>query len=577
MNYRDASATAEFLKARDLLLHRRDDYEAAYAQFAWPRLETFNWALDWFDRIAVDNRQPALIVVDDDGPVTVSYAELSERSNRVANWLRRQGVGRGDRLLLMLDNQVATWEILLAAMKLAAVVLPTYLTAAAADLADRMHRGRVRHVITSSARTDAFAALPAGVTRICVGDETPGWLSYRDAYAEPAVFRPDALTRADDLLFLYFTSGTTSRPKLVAHTHTSYPVGHLSGMYWNGLLPGDVHLNVSAPGWAKHAWSSFFGPFNAGATVLSVNTGGSATALLDALVVHRVTSFCAPPTVWRLLIQQELARWPVTVREVCSVGEPLNAEVIERVRQAWGRTVRDGYGQSETTAQIGNPPGFPLRPGAMGVPLPGYHIALVDPRGGGLASEGEICVDLSRRPVGVMTGYLDDPEKNAATFAGGYYHTGDIAYRDEAGYLTYVGRTDDVFKSYDHRISPFELESLLIEHEAVAEAAIVPSPDPVGLVVPKAYVALRAGSAPSAETARSILTYARENLAPHQWIRMVEFATLPKTSSGKIRRAELRSREQDRDGEHRARLSRSEYLAEELFADDRSAPTAPGL
>lgn len=577
MDYRNAAATAEFLKARDLLLNLRDDYEAAYAQFTWPQLETFNWALDWFDRIAVDNRQPALIVAGDNWPVTVSYAELSERSNRVANWLRRHGVRRGDRVLLMLDNQVATWEILLAAMKLGAVVLPTYLSASAADLADRMQRGRVRHVITTSARTDAFASVPAEVTRFCVGDETAGWLCYDDAYAEEAVFRPDAPTRGDELLFLYFTSGTTSRPKLVAHTHTSYPVGHLSGMYWNGLLPGDVHLNVSAPGWAKHAWSSFFGPFNAGATVLSVNTGGSPTALLDALVVHQVNSFCAPPTVWRLLIQQELARWPVTVREVCSVGEPLNAEVIEQVRQAWGRTVRDGYGQSETTAQIGNPPGFPLRPGAMGVPLPGYDIALVDPQTGRPDSEGEICVDLSRRPVGVMTGYLDDPEKNAATFANGYYHTGDIAFRDADGYLTYIGRNDDVFKSYDHRISPFELESLLIEHDAVAEAAIVPSPDPVGLVVPKAYVTLRAGMQPSAETARSILSYARENLAPHQWIRMVEFAALPKTTSGKIRRAELRSQEQRRGEEEPVPLPRSEYRAEDLFADDQSVPTAPGL
>ncbi len=578
MTATSAAATEEFLAARDLLIDLRTDHEAAAARFRWPRPAEFNWALDWFDRIAVGNSRPALVIVTAQGQTTLSYAELAERSSRAANWLLARGVRRGERILLMLDNRPATWEIVLAAMKIGAVVIPTYTTASAADLADRVERGEVSHVITSAEHTDAFAGLAPTVSRICAGDDVTGWLRYEDAYTHSRRFRPRVATRSDEQLFLYFTSGTTSRPKLVAHTHASYPIGHLSGMYWNGLRPGDVHLNVSAPGWAKHAWSSFFGPFNAEATVLSVHApGGSVEPMLEALVRHRASTFCAPPTVWRMLIQHDLRRWRVGLREVCSVGEPLNPEVIERVRRAWGLTVRDGYGQTETTAQIGNTAGLAVKPGSMGKPLPGYQVVLVDPASGRPAAEGEICVDLSSRPAGIMTGYLGDFDKTSRTFAGGYYHTGDVGYRDEDGYITYVGRTDDVFKSYDHRISPFELESRLLEHEAVAEAAVVPSPDPVGLVVPKAYVSLRIGRAASPETARSILAHARAALAPHQWIRLIEFGALPKTTSGKIRRAELRAQERQRDGDPAQRSATNEYRAEELFEEEPMAPVAPGL
>ncbi|HEX6354170.1 AMP-binding protein [Actinophytocola sp.] len=561
------TATERFRQARDLLLDLRGDHEAARARFEWPQLSEFNWALDWLDHVARDNNQPALRVVGKEADRTVSYAELSERSSRVANWLRANGIQRGDRVLMMLDNDVTVWEAVLAAMKIGAVVIPTFTTVSADDLADRVRRGAVKHVITMDLFTDSFAELPGHVTRICVGERVAGWLRYDEAYLEPALFTPDAPTMADDPLFLYFTSGTTSRPKLVQHTHVSYPVGHLSGMYWNGVRPGDVHLNVSAPGWAKHAWSSFFVPLNAEATVVSLNNAGP-TDLLDQLVKQDVSTFCAPPTVWRMLIQHDLGQWPVTLREAGSVGEPLNPEVVEQVRQAWGITVRDGYGQTETTAQIGNTPGLPVKPGSMGKPLPGYDIVLVDPNTGEPADEGEICVRLSERSLGVMPGYLDDPEKNAKTFAGGYYHTGDIGHRDSDGYIFYVGRTDDVFKSYDHRVSPFELESVLLEHESVAEAAVIPAPDPIGMFVPKAYVSLTRDGEPSVATAKSILTHCRDNLAPHKWIRRLEFAALPKTTSGKIRRAELRAR--DREG-----TEGTEYLAEELLG--ATGPSAPGL
>jgi acetyl-CoA synthetase len=345
---------------------------------------------------------------------------------------------------------------------------------------------------------------------------------------------------------LYFTSGTTAKPKLVEHSHASYPVGHLSTMYWLGLKPGDVHLNLSSPGWAKHAWSCMFAPWNAQSCVLGYQFERfDAGRLLDQIARCSVTTFCAPPTVWRMLIQQDLRRWPVALREVMSAGEPLNPEVIDRVRDAWKLTIRDGFGQTETTAVVGNPPGQPVKSGSMGRPLPGYRIALLDVDGHP-SSEGEICIELSTRPVGLMNGYRDDADQAATATRGGFYHTGDVASRDAQGYLTYVGRMDDVFKSSDYRISPFELESVLIEHAAVAEAAVVPSPDPVRLHVPKAFVVLAPGFEANAEMARSILQHVRERVSPYKRVRRIEFRELPKTISGKIRRAELRRIESQR-------------------------------
>jgi acetyl-CoA synthetase len=404
--------------------------------------------------------------------------------------------------------------------------------------------------VVRSADAGKFDGVPGSYSRIAVGEPVDGWLPYGDAYQAPEQFAPDGPTQSTDTLLLYFTSGTTARAKLVEHTHASYPVGHLSTMYWLGLKPGDVHLNLSSPGWAKHAWSNFFAPWLAEATVAIFNYERfDARALLDVIATRGITTFCAPPTVWRMLIQADLGSVTTQLREVVGAGEPLNPEIIERVKQAWGLTLRDGYGQTETTAQIGNTPGQLLKPGSMGRPLPGYEVVLVDPATGQTGDEGEICLDLSQRPLGLMVGYRDDDERTADAMSGGYYHTGDVATRDADGYITYVGRTDDVFKASDYRISPFELESVLIEHEAVAEAAVVPSPDPLRLAVPKAFVVLAAGFEPNRETALSILRHSREHLAPYKRIRRIEFAELPKTISGKIRRVELRTgEERDQSG-----------------------------
>jgi acetyl-CoA synthetase len=540
------SATTDFQQARDFLLALRDDYDAAYRGFHWPRLDEFNWALDWFDPLAHSNRAPALWIVEESGAQRqLSFAEMAESSARVASWLRAQGVRRGDRILIMLGNEVALWQIMLAAIKLGAVIIPATTLLAADDLRDRVGRGQVRHVIAGAAYADKFAAVPGGYTRIAVGAPVAGWQRFEEASTASAEYTPAAPTRATDPLLLYFTSGTTSKPKLVLHTHQSYPIGHLSTMYWIGLRPGDVHLNISSPGWAKHAWSCFFAPWNAGACVFIYNyTRFNAKALLTVLGQCGVTSLCAPPTVWRMLIQEDLPafRDRLTLRELSSAGEPLNPEIIDHVRKAWGITIRDGFGQTETTAQIGNPPGQKLKPGSMGRPLPGYTVVLVDPDDKP-ADEGEICLALDPRPVGLMTDYADDPEKTAEVMRGGLYHTGDVARRDADGYITYVGRADDVFKASDYRISPFELESVLLEHAAVAEAAVVPSPDPVRLAVPKAFVSLCEGYSPGPDLAKDIFAFLRARLAPYKRIRRLEFSDLPKTISGKIRRVDLRGHE----------------------------------
>ena len=350
------------------------------------------------------------------------------------------------------------------------------------------------------------------------------------------------------------------------HSHASYPVGHLTTMYVLGLQPGDVHLNISSPGWAKHAYSCVFAPWNAGAAVFIANQPRfAARGMLDAIAADGVTTLCAPPTVWRMFVQEDLKQWQTRLREVGAAGEPLNPEVIEQVRAAWGLTVRDFYGQTETTVQIGNPPGLTVRPGSMGKAMPGLRIRLLDPDGNE-AADGEVAIALDPPPTGLMLGYQNDdgtiPPRTEPV-----YRTGDVASRDDDGYFTYVGRADDVFKAADYRISPFELESLLIEHASVAEAAVVPAPDPVRTAVPKAFIALAPGWPADRQTALAIFRHIRERAAPYKRIRRIEFAALPKTISGKIRRVELRQRERrlaEQGGAAAAEFREDGFTAEEM-------------
>jgi acetyl-CoA synthetase len=546
-----------FQQARAFLLQHRTDYDKAVAGFRWPDPVDFNWALDWFDAELAGNAdskgRTALWIVDagSNRETKLSFEALSRRSNQVANFLRAQGLRRGDHLLLLLGNVVPLWETMLAAMKLGVVVIPATTLLTTDELRDRLDRGRAKIVVASQDQIAKFAGLGGNdFIRVVAGASKAhdGWLPFEQAADFPDKFVPDGPTRADDPMLLYFTSGTTAKPKLVRHSQRSYPIGGLSTMYWLGLQPGDIHLNISSPGWAKHAWSCLFAPWNAGATVFVVNQPRfDAKGLLATIGRCGVTTLCAPPTVWRLFIQEKLATFKVSLREVCGAGEPLNPEVIDQVRAAWGLTIRDGYGQTETTALAGNSPGQEVKIGSMGRPLPGYQVRITD-ADGILVQEGEVSLVLGAdRPAGLMQGYqADDGSVSGAD--GDLYRSGDVVFADDDGYLTFVGRSDDVFKSSDYRISPFELESILLEHDAVAEAAVVPSHDPIRLAIPKAYVLLVAGTERSAATALSIFEHLHLRLAPFKRIRRIELVTeLPKTISGKIRRVQLRRLEQAND------------------------------
>jgi acetyl-CoA synthetase len=563
-----------FQEARAFLLKHRTDYDAAVEGFRWPDPVPFNWALDWFDaelaRNADSKDRTALWIVDSasEAQTKLSFAALSRRSSQLANFLRAQGLERGDHLLLLLGNVVPLWETMLAAIKLGVVVIPATTLLTADELRDRLERGRARAVVATQDQVAKFAGLGGEkLVRIVVGASRSqeGWLPFEQAVNFPETFAPDGPTQADEAMLLYFTSGTTAKPKLVRHSQRSYPVGHLSTMYWLGLKPGDIHLNISSPGWAKHAWSCFFAPWNAGATVFVVNQPRfDAKGLLATIGRCGVTTLCAPPTVWRLFIQERLSDFKVSLREACGAGEPLNPEVIDQVRRAWGLTIRDGYGQTETAALAGNSPGQKVKAGSMGRPLPGYHVQITDVDGK-IAREGEVTLVLGAdRPAGLMQGYQGEDGKLTGA-DGALYRSGDVVFADDEGYLTFVGRSDDVFKSSDYRISPFELESVLLEHEAVAEAAVVPSPDPIRLAVPKAYVLLVAGAERSPETALSIFKHLHAHLAPFKRIRRIELVTeLPKTISGKIRRVQLRRLEHNdnRDDPLRGQEFREEDFPE---------------
>lgn len=528
--HRRTAAHQTFRQARDLLLDTRGDHDRAYRSFRWPRPAEFNWALEWFDVVADGNDQPALILLDGDSTETASYAELAARSDTVAAWLRGLGVRRGERLLLVLRQRMALWECLLGALKLGAVVIPAYPNLTAAEALDRVGRARVRHVVCEADRAELFADLPALDTRIAVGAPVPGWTGYLDADAPREFFLPDTATLGADTAFGYFTSGTTSLPKLIEHTHTSYPVGHLASMYWNGFGPGDRHLNVSEPGWAKHSWSSLFAPFSAEATVLATANPVPPAALAELLALHRVDSCCAPPGVWRRI---DPSRATPRLREATSAGEPLPIPVAERIAREWQVRVRDGYGQTETTALIGTT-GTDHRPGWLGRPLPGYRISLRDPDTGAVGERGEICVELDGE-LGAPAGLSP-----SVPVADGYYRTGDLGERDPDGWLRVLGRRDDVFKSFGHRVSPYEMEAVLLAHPAVTEAAVVPRPDPRAGLAAHAVVVLATGRTGDEAQAQALLDHIAAHFPAQLRARSVEFAEhLPRTRSGKLRRAAL--------------------------------------
>ncbi len=535
-------------EARDVLFNAKS-LDEAKQQFRWPEITgKFNWAIDWFDEIGRGREDCALLICDFEGYETrYSYAELVDRSDQVASWFNEIGVQKGDPIIMMLGNQVELWDSMLAAMKIGAVIIPTAQAVNAIDLADRTDRGNVKVVIANEIDSYKFDEIEGEYLKILAdGSVREGWLDLHEAYQRVPKPMP-VVTEVDDPCIEYFTSGTTQLPKLVEHSQLSYPVGHLTTAYFIGCRQGDIHLNISSPGWGKHAWSSFFSPWIAEATICALDYDRfDAAKMIDLLRQVKINTFCAPPTVWRMMLQTELGECPEGLRELVGAGEPLNPEVIGKIQDAWGLTIRDGFGQTETTCQIGNAPGEPVKPGSMGRPLPGVPIVILD-ADHNPANEGEICIALEPiRPLNLMTRYIGDAALQREIEHHGYYHTGDLATVDNDGYITYVGRSDDVFKASDYKISPFELESVLIEHPAVLESAVVPSPDPVRMAVPKAYIKLVEGIPKTKETALSILEYAKENLSAYLRIRKVSFIDeLPKTVSQKIRRVVLRLQEAD--------------------------------
>src|SRR5215469_8461995 len=533
-----------FIAARNLLFRLRSDYDAAVQEFRWPVMERFNWALDYFDHLPAEAL--ALWCIGE-AEEQLSFGDLRVRSNQVANYLRALGVRRGDRVLLLLPNVRQLFEAMLALMKLGTIFSPSSILLTDTDLEDRVRRGRVRHVIVHASLTERFANLAGDFTRIAVGG-APGFHRFEDAYTAPQAFVPDGDTRTTDPMIMYFTSGTTAKPKLVLHTHQSYPIGQLSTMYLMGFQPGDIQLGVASPGWAAHLYGVFAGWNAQTAIVALAQPRFDPKRVLDILVRCGVTVFWGPPTVWRMLMQEDMKAWPVKVREAVSGGEPLNAEIIDHVHRVWGLTVRDIYGQTETTALVGCTPGQTIVPGSMGKPIPGFVVKLLD-EAGAEGPEGEIAIALDPRPLGLLQGYLQE-DGSILALGGQYHRTGDLARSDSDGRLTFIGRADDVFKSSNYRISPFEIESALLEHEAIAEVAVVPSPDLQRLVVPKAFVILAAGYRPDAALAYDIFSEMRGRLAPYKRIRRIEFVeSLPQTISGKIKRAELRQQEADRCGD----------------------------
>lgn len=539
--------------------HNMRDYKETYANYRLESPEYFNFGFDVIDRYAED---PELLMMHwaGDGVVErrLSYACFRDRSNQVVNALNRLGLKKNDHVMIVMSRVPEWWESMIGMIKAGVIAVPGTTQLTEKDIKYRLGASHIRCVISDSDNAPKFDEarkdFPELNSLILVDGEREGWQNYEKLLSnEESVVRPEntVKTHKDDPMLLYFTSGTTGRPKMTLHTH-SYPIGHtVTGKFWLDLRPGDLHWNLSDTGWAKAAWSSLFGPLGAGATLYVHNTKGkySANLTLDLLSKYGVTSFCAPPTAYRLLIVEDLTKYDLSsLRSCVGAGEPLNPEVIDIWKTQTGIQIRDGYGQTETVFIVGNFPAHdaPIKPGSMGRPAPGFIIDVIDENAQPLPPnrEGDIAVRVKpERPLGLFREYWGNPGATNATYRGDWYITGDRAYRDEDGYFWFVGRADDVIISSGYRIGPFEVESALIEHPAVLESAVVAKPDPVRGEIVKAFVVLRPGFEPSDKLAKDIQDFVKSLTAPYKYPREIEFSReLPKTISGKIRRIELRQK-----------------------------------
>jgi acyl-coenzyme A synthetase/AMP-(fatty) acid ligase len=539
------------------------DYESARKSFMIQVPKYFNFGFDVIDRHADEERKRALIWTDPAGEEVKEYTfrDISRLSNKAANVLKGIGVKKGDRVFIMLGRVPEWYFILVACHKLGAVVMPAPVILLASDIEYRMMKGRANVVITNNANRakvdEAIQKIDAPFLRhqVLVDGEAPGWLGFERTMkqASPVLKRSDVeSTSAHDSFLIYFTSGTTKYPKMVHHVY-SYPLGHLrTAGLWHGLLDKDLIWVVSDTGWAKSAWG-LYGQWVIGAGLFVHNAEGrfNAKLTLELLTTKGVTVFCAPPTVYRMLVLEDLTKYDYSgLKHLTSAGEPLNPDVIKVWHDATGKTIHEGYGQTETTVLIANYPFMSVKPGSMGKPIPDLTIDILDEdfRPVNTGEVGFICVKMDdKKPVGIFESYLEDPDENAKVFQHGWYNTGDKAIKDDEGYFTFVGRGDDIIKASGYRIGPFEVESVIQEHPACAENAVVASPDPIRGEIVKAFIVLAPGHKPSDKLAQEIQDFVKLRTSPYKYPREIEFMDeLPKTVSGKIKRAVLRSREIDR-------------------------------
>jgi acetyl-CoA synthetase/4-hydroxybutyrate---CoA ligase (AMP-forming) len=562
------SMVSLYKEVMDLNMMDDNDQKEAVAKVFFDKLnamelpETFNWAEEIFEGLHVKERpnHTALIWADIHTAESkkYSYKEFAAHGNQCLNRLHSSGVNKGDNMYMMAPIVPETWFASYACVKGGVIAVPTATTMTVRELEFRFKTYPPDCILADQVFVDIMdeALKLTGVTpkiKLVLG-EKEGWVSYRQLTDEPIEAKA-AQTGSKDLLFCFFTSGTTGLPKRVGHTTTSYPLGHISTSVMIGIRPDDIHHNLSAPGWAKWAWSSFFAPFNVGATAAGFNFKAlDGEKYLSAIATHKVSTFCAPPTAWRMFINQDLSKFDLSsLRQSVGAGEPLNPEVISKWHKLTGTEIRDFYGQTESTAMIGNPPWMngKMRSGSFGRPSFMYDVTLADDEGKEITKAdepGHIVVRTDRwRSLGLFTEYIGNPEKMAGVFIDNYYYTGDKASIDEDGYWWFVGRSDDVIKSSDFRIGPFEVESALIEHDCVGESAVVGVPDPKRHQLVKAFVILKAGYEPSEALALELFKHTINILAKFKIPRIIEFVPeLPKTLSGKIRRIELRQNETDR-------------------------------
>lgn len=531
-------------------------YTEARADFTWDPPAEFNFAGDVIDRWAgADPAHVAIEWIDDaDNRKTLTFAELSKRSCQLANALAAAGVQRGDTVVLMLGRNIEWWEILTACLRMGVICSPGTTQLSPKDIAYRMNAANAVCFITDADNASKLEEVAGECTtmkaRILVDGARSGWLSYDAIVDDAAAEFTTADTAFDEDALCYFTSGTTGYPKMTIHSH-GYGLAHrITGKYWLDLKPGDLHWNISDTGWAKAAYSSYFGPWNQGATLFVHHTPTfDPVKTLRLLAANPITTMCGAPTIYRMLVQQDLSAFSFPhLRHCVGAGEPLNPEVIETWQRATGIVIRDGFGQTETVLVCGNFPFLEPRFGSMGKPMPGIEMAIIDNDGKPLGAdeEGDIAIRVKpQRAPGLFTDYRGDPERYAACFVGDWYITGDRGYVDADGYFWFVSRADDVILSAGYRIGPFEVESALIEHAAVAESAVVASPDPTRGAIVKAFVVLAPGYAPGDALKQELQDHVKDVTAPYKYPRRIEFVdSLPKTVSGKIRRVELRAREE---------------------------------